>query len=133
MQAHTHVSDLPSVFVRDTHAIELSLTLSRTSLSMSRVHYFAHAHTPAILRRVKGLIRRENTTAAQDYGCTMDSSSSDKSQTETLKLYDGLCSYFLSEDNLKQLVKLFSSSMTEICLLFYQSVLTVFTSFNIFL
>ena len=50
---------------------------------------------------------------------------------------NGLCSYFLSEDEsqgrFKRLAKLFSSPMTEICLLFYQSVLTVFTRFNMFL
>lgn len=55
----------------------------------------------------------------------------------TLKLYDGLYSYFLSEScsqaRFMRLRSAFSSPITEIYLLFYQSVLPVFNRFNLFL
>ena len=55
----------------------------------------------------------------------------------TLKVYEGLRSYFLSENEsqarFKRLKELFSSPMTEIYLLFFQSVLPTFTHFNMFL
>ena len=54
-----------------------------------------------------------------------------------LKLFVGLKSYFLSESceqaRFKRLQSLFSDPLTEICLLFYQSVLPVFNQFNLFL
>lgn len=54
-----------------------------------------------------------------------------------LKLYPGLRSYFLSEcceqARFKRLQSLFSDPLTEIYLLFYQSVLPAFNHFNLFL
>ena len=54
----------------------------------------------------------------------------------TLKLYEGLRSYFLSEDEsprFKRLSLLFSRPVTEVYLLFYHAVLPVFTRFNLLL
>ena len=54
-----------------------------------------------------------------------------------LKLYTGLKSYFLSEScdqaRFKRLQSLLRDPLTEIYLLFYQSVLPVFNHFNLFL
>ena len=54
-----------------------------------------------------------------------------------LKLYEGLKSYFLSEScsqaRFQRLQSLFSDPVTEIYLLFYQSILPVFNHFNLFL
>ena len=53
----------------------------------------------------------------------------------TLKLYEGLRSYFLSEDEsqarFKQRSLLFSRPVTEVYLLFYHAILPVFTPFNL--
>ena len=54
-----------------------------------------------------------------------------------LKLYEGLRSYFLSEHEsqarFRRLSQLFGSPITEVYLLFYQSVLPLFTHFNLLL
>ena len=56
-----------------------------------------------------------------------------------LKQYRPLCSYFLSQDpklsdnRLNRLQKCFSNPMTEIYLLFFQSVLSIFTNVNLLL
>ena len=55
----------------------------------------------------------------------------------TIKLYDSLRSYFLSEDDhqarFRRLSSLFEKPLTEAYLYFYQSSLSVFTEFNLFL
>ena len=55
----------------------------------------------------------------------------------TLKLYEGLRTYFLSKDEsqarFKRLSLLFSQPVTEVYLLFYHAVLPVFTRFNLLL
>ena len=55
----------------------------------------------------------------------------------TIKLYDSLRSYFLSEDDrqarFRRLSSLFEKPLTEVYLYFYQSSLSVFTEFNLFL
>ena len=54
-----------------------------------------------------------------------------------LKLYTSLCSYFKSENEsqprFKRLQKIFSNPLTEAYLLFFQSVLSCFTSLNLLL
>ena len=57
--------------------------------------------------------------------------------TRALKLYTSLCSYFKSENEsqprFKRLQKVFSNPLTEAYLLFFQSVLSCFTSLNLLL